>query len=169
MKLLHAFWLAVLLVGCHEKQPDEPIVFAPKEFFDSAQTAAGDGIVYIAGTLTGPGIGYQNNTTAIACYLDLRECFTYSVNQIGPNQIGRLDAPVRYPVTEWDEHKIVARDVGDAADCNMVTITIDRKSESALWVTEPTNQTRTQCKDANNKILKWTVEDSPGWKTVFRK
>jgi len=166
MNLRYTLWLVLLLVGCQGKQSDQQIMFATKAFFDSAQTSIGDGSVYIAGTLTGPGIGYPNNTTAITCYLDRRECFTYSVEQIGPNQVSRLDSPMRYSVTKWDGHEVVATGAGD---CGKVTITIDRKSESALWVTEPVNQTRTQCKHANTKVLKWAVEDPPAWKALQRK
>ena len=169
MKIRFALCLVLLLLGCQGRQPQQQIIFDSKAFFDSAQTAVADGEVYVAGTLTGPGIGYPNNSTAITCYKDRKECFTYSVAQIGPNQIGRLDSPMRFPITKWDAHEVVARGTGDAVECSVVTITIDRKSETALWVTESINQTRVQCRDANTKLLKWTIEDPPAWKAITPK
>jgi len=38
--------------------------------------------VYVAGTLTGEGVGYPNNSVAITCYKDGMECLTISVDQI---------------------------------------------------------------------------------------
>lgn len=156
--------IALLVLGCTGRDAEQQIVFAPKAFFDGGQS----GYVYIAGTLTGAGIGYENNTTVIVCYADRKECLTYSVQQIGRNQVGRLDAPIIYPVIKWDDHEVVATETGDVAACNKVTISIERKSETALWVTEPINQSRAQCKNANTKILKWTIEDSPAWKAMSK-
>ena len=169
------FWTKVLLtcmgfaalLGCKELQkPPQQIIFPSKTFFDGEQIG---GYVYVAGTLTGEGLAYPNNTTVIACYAKRRECLTYSVEQIGPNQIGHVDAPLDYPVIKWDAYEIVASGTGDAGPCSKVTISIVRKAETALWVTEPINQSRSQCKNANTKILKWTIEDSPGWAAIFRK
>jgi len=88
------------------------------------------------------------------------ECLTYMVEQIGPNQVGRLDAPTIHPVTKWDAYEIVAVDDVDLMHCRRVTISIVRKSETAVWVEEPINQSRAECKDAETKILKGTIEDS---------
>ncbi len=97
-------WLLVTVIialGCAPKgERQQEIVFDRKAFFDSAQTT-GDGYVYVAGTLTGEGVQYKNNTTAVVCYKDRMECLTYGVNQIGSNQIGRLDSPLAYPITKW--------------------------------------------------------------------
>jgi len=94
--------LAIVLValGCtRHAELDQQIVFASKAFYDSAETT-GEGYVYVAGTLSGEGVAYKNNTVAVTCYKDRMECLTYSVAQIGPNQVGRLDAPASYPVTK---------------------------------------------------------------------
>jgi hypothetical protein len=158
--------LALSLVGCKDNpKPNPQIIFSSKAFYDAGK-AAREGIIYIAGTLTGPDVGYPNNTTAVICYADRMECLAYSVEQIGPNQIGRLDMPMPYPVIKWDSAEVVAM---AAFQCAKVTISIVRQSESLLWVTEPINQSRAQCKNANTKILKWTIEDSPAWKAMFQR
>jgi hypothetical protein len=111
------FVLALVLLGCKGREPEQQIIFAAKSFYDNGKTTD-SGIVYIAGTLTGEDLGYKNNTTAVVCYADRMEC---------------------------------------------------RKSETAVWVTEPINQSRAQCKNSNTKILKWSIEDSPAWKAMFHK
>jgi len=158
--------IASMVLGCTDKDAKQNITFAPKAFYDSGKAFEN---VYMAGTLTGPGVAYENNSTVVACYKDRMECLTYSIEQIGPNQVGRLDAPVFYPVTKWNESEIVATDAGEAIGCRKDTITISRKSESALWVVEPINQTHPECKNATNSVLKWTIEDSPGWKALSKK
>ena len=145
--------------------PEHPqIVFDTKAFFDSGD--GGYGSVYIAGTLTGDGVAYKNNTVAVTCYQERMQCLTTSIEQIGPNQVGRLESPETYSVAKWTPYEIVAtRDPG-AVDCRRVTISIVRKSEMALWVEEPINQSSAACKNADTKILKWTIEDSPAWKAL---
>jgi hypothetical protein len=45
-----------------------------------------------------------------------------------------------------------------------------RDLRTAVWVEEPVNQPVNQgvafCKDADMRIYKWTIEDSPVWKAV---
>lgn len=157
--------IVLVALGCTRHESEQQIVFASKAFADSAQTG-GEGYVYLAGTLTGEGIPYKNNTVAVTCDKDRMECLTYSVEQIGPNQLGRLAAPTSYPVTKWNAYEIVATGAGDAVDCRKVTISIVRKSETAVWVEEPINQSHAACKDADTRLLKWTIEDPPGWKAL---
>ena len=146
--------------GPTEQQPG--IIFASKTFFDSAQTT-GDGYVYVAGTLTGEGLAYENNTTAIACYKERMECISYGVNQIGPNQIGRLDSPRAFSITKWDVSEIVAAGNRLPGDCHQETISIVRQSQLAVWIVEPINQASAACKDADTRLRKWTIEDAPFW------
>jgi hypothetical protein len=162
------FILALVLLGCKGSEPEQQIVFASKSFYDDAKTN-GSGMIYVAGTLTGEDLGYKNNSTVVACYADRMECLTYSVEQIGPNLIGRLDMPVSYPVIKWNSDEIVASGQGDWINCNKVTISIIRKSETTIWVTEPINQSNAQCRNSNTKILKWSIEDPPFWKATLRK
>lgn len=162
----HVWAVAVIIVtlSCSpQREREQQIVFDRKAFFDSAQ-ATGDGYVYVAGTLTGEGVPYKNNTTAIVCYKDRMECISYEVKQIGPNQIGRLDSPLAYPITKWDSQEIVAVGPGDAANCRKVTINIVRNTELVTWVEEPINQASAACRNADTRLLKWTIEDSPFWR-----
>jgi hypothetical protein len=144
---------------------DENLMFGEKVFYD-ASGSWGEGDVYITGTLTGPGVTYKNNSVAITCLHDRRECVTYSIEQIGPNQVGRLDAPAFWPVTQWSRYEVVASGPGDFPNCHRVTISIQRDRQTALWVTEPINQASSACKGANTQLYKWTVEDSPGEKAL---
>jgi hypothetical protein len=135
------------------------IIFAPKNYYDSEQMVA------ISGTLTGPGMAYPNNTYSIGCYQERKECWLTSVNAIGDEQVGRMDAPYEYDIRSWTNNEIVA--VYDGAfGCFKTTITIARTTKELLWVEEPVNQTKPFCKDAENKIRKFSIEDSPGWKRV---
>lgn len=122
--------------------------------------------VYVAGTLTGSGIGYKDNTTAITCYKDKMECLVNSVEGISENscQISRLDSPISYPVIKWDDSLIVASTENpyDNFSCSKTTINIDRKSKVTEWVQEPINQSVLSCKNSDNKTYKWTIED-PSW------
>ena len=159
------FVLAVWLSSANAQKEDENIVFAPKNFADSAQIGL-DGSVTISGTLTGEGLSYRNNTYSIACDRGRKECLVSSVHQIGQNQIGRLDSPESYPVKKWSPFEVVATEETSDRSCTRVTITISRKSETALWVQEPINQTLPACLKSETKTYKWTIEDSLGWKKM---
>jgi hypothetical protein len=143
---------------------NQDIVFGKKVYYDSGQTT-GDGFVYITGSLTGDGVAYKNNTVMVACYKDRKECLFSSIGQIGHNQIGRLDWPTEYPITTWNPYEVIA--TGNyAVNCRKVTISVVRKTETAVWVEEPINQARAECKDANTKLYKWTIEDSRFWNSL---
>lgn len=150
------------------RTPVARIMFARKAYFDAARSGR-DEYVYVAGTLTGDGVGYENNTTAITCFRDRMECLTYSIQQIGANQVSRLDSPVMYPVIKWDAHEIVASGSADAFACRKLTISIARTSQTVVWVEEPINQGAAACKDSEMRVLKWTIEDPPGWKALESK
>jgi hypothetical protein len=139
------------------------IVFAKKNYYDSPA------VVAVSGTLTGEGLAYPNNTYSIACYQDRKECWATSVNAIGASQIGRMDAPYNYNIRKWSAYEVVAGDNDGTFGCFKTTITIDRKSEQVLWVEEPINQTTVSCVKSENKIKKYTIESSPGWKRTFGK
>src|SRR4051794_25760126 len=107
---------------------DDDIVFAPKNFSDLG------GSVAVSGTMTGDGIAYKNNTYAILCVKSNEECLVTHIEQIGPNQIGRLDYPSIYPIMSWTPNLVVASEPLSSLGCTRTTITIDRKAETALWV-----------------------------------
>ena len=89
-----------------------------------------------------------------------------SIEQIGDHQIGRIDCVSIYPITKWNAYEITAAEELSDYGCSRTTITITRKSQNALWVEEPVNQTRPQCLKSYGKVRKFTIEDSLGWKRV---
>ena len=91
--LLRSLWVT-------SDEPSSEVIFDNKVFYDTEQTAFSDGVVSISGTLTGEGVGNKNNTVTITCYQDRMECVTYSIAQIGPSQLGKLDVPSIFPITK---------------------------------------------------------------------
>jgi hypothetical protein len=158
--------VSIILLRSLWTTSDEPsdVIFDTKVFYDTGQTGVGDGVVSISGTLTGEGVGNENNTATVTCYQVRMECLTYSIAQIGPNQLGGLSVPSIFPVTKWNNDEIVAVESGDTVACRKATISIDRKTETAAWVEGPINQTHPACKGTHTKIYKWTIEDPPFWK-----
>jgi len=162
-----AFGALIYLETRNKPAQDDSILFAPKNFYDSKEKQLGEfGYVAISGTLTGKGLGYPNNTHAVSCIGAYKACFISSVSQIGHDQIGRMDNPYAYPIVKWTEYEVVAQDEPSLIGCLRVTITIDRKSEALLWLEEPINQTKPNCKDADTTIRKYSIEDPPGWKRM---
>jgi hypothetical protein len=151
------------------QKPDQEIVFAKKSFWDHKPAVIGEGYVSFSGTVTGAGVGYPNNTYSYTCFEDRKECWSSYIEQIGGNQIGRMDAPTPHPIVRWTPNEIVAIDEASASTCVKLTMTIDRRREQVLLLQEPVNQTKPICKDADTKTYKWTIEDSPGWQKIFGK
>jgi len=142
---------------------DDDILFAQKNFADGGLA------VGISGTLTGDGVMYKNNTRSISCIKDKGECIIASIEQIGDHQIGRLDYVYTMPITRWTELEIVAADEPNDWSCVRNTVFLQRKAETALWVQEPTNTAKPQCKTADSNVRHWTIEDSLGWKRLHGK
>lgn len=141
----------------------DDIVFAQKHFADLGE------YVGISGTLTGDDVAYKNNTYAIACVKDRQECLVTYIEQIGPSQLGRLDYPIGYPIVSWTPTQVVASEPLVGIGCSRVTITINRKTEAAMWVEEPVNQSTPQCAKSDGRVRKYTVEQSIGWKRLHGK
>jgi hypothetical protein len=147
------------------------IIFGAKAFSDSAKSNfnyLGYDIVSVTGTLTGDGIAYKNNSYSVTCYEDRRECLVYSVDEIGDNQVGYLEIPTFYPIMKWTPDEIVASEhvVPLVPRCTKITISLERKTEEAVWVEEPINQAIAACKNADTQIRKFTIESPPFWKTM---
>jgi hypothetical protein len=77
-----------------------------------------------------------------------------------------MDFPLASPIVKWNDYEIVAQEELSPIGCSRVTLTIDRKSQALLWLEEPANQTKPNCKDADTNIRKYSIEDSPGWKRL---
>jgi hypothetical protein len=133
---------------------DEDIVFPAKVF------SAAKAYVAAKGTITADWVGYKNNTYSILCVRD--ECTVANVEQIGPKQLSSIDGPTTYPVKQWTEDGQVVAE--DDALCSRITITLDRRTETVLWVETPINQTALACKNADNAVRKATLETSLYWR-----
>jgi hypothetical protein len=150
------------LVASNKTAAETDVVFAQKNFYD------GEEMIGLSGTMTGAGIAYPNNSYSIGCYRDRKECWLTSVEQIGRNLMGRMDAPYAYEISKWTPNEVIAGADGSLG-CFKTTITIGRKTQDVLWVEEPVNQTQPRCKNADTKIRKYSFDDSPGWKKIFGK
>ena len=147
-------------------QVDNEILFAEKVFYDSGSNASYP-MVIVSGTLTGPGLAYPNNTFVVACEHQVMSCDAAHVDQIGYNQIGRMENPSIFQIRKWDQNEIIADDeAAGSIACAKTTITIERKQGTLLWVEEPINQARPMCEHSDAGVRKYTVEDSPGWKKL---
>jgi hypothetical protein len=141
--------------------PTQNIIFPDKNFVGDKNDPLFDQFVGVSGTLTGEGVGYPNNAVNVACYKDDSHCYVTEVDQIGPNQIGDLYPPDVFDIATWNAFLVSATYKGE---CFRTTINIDRNSTATEWVQEPINQSSIQCKDADNKLYKWTVDAPPLWK-----
>jgi hypothetical protein len=119
---------------------DDQIMFARKNFFDTKQTGMDFGLVAISGTLTGKGLAYPNNTYAVSCNKEYKTCVVSFVQQIGHNQVGRMQDPFIYPIVKWNDYEVVAQEEPSPIGCFRVTLTIDRKSQALLWLPIRQNQ-----------------------------
>jgi hypothetical protein len=155
----------LLLLGCTpDKTTDETILFGPKRF-NVMPFGPGLEQVFVSGTLTGDGVGFPDNTYSIYCRQDSMDCWITDVVQVAPNQIGDLQVPINYAVTRWDADVVV---VGSANlyPCRRDTISLQKRTQTVVWVQEAINQTDAQCLKSDTKLYKWTIEDSPGWKKM---
>lgn len=153
--------LAFFIYVHNEKEANDDILFAQKIFFDE-----GDVTLAVSGTLTGKGLAYRNNTYGITCRKEQGECWITYIEQIGRNQIGRIENPYAIPITRWNTYEVIASEEVYDWTCSKTTITISRKTQTVLWVEEPINHTRPSCTHASTEIHKYTIEDNPGWKRI---
>lgn len=163
------WWLsaiAILLVGCSPKErPDDRILFGPKRF-NVIPFGPGLETIAVSGTLTGEGIDYANNSVLIYCRQEAMDCWIVDIAQVGPNQIGDLQIPTNYAVTRWDAD-VVVMGSANLYPCRRETISIQKRTQSVVWVQEPINQTDANCLKSDTKLYKWTIDDSPKWRAMF--
>jgi hypothetical protein len=137
---------------------EDDLIFPMKTFFATKD------FVGAKGTLTADWVGYKNNTYSILCLPT--ECIVASVEQIGAKQVSDIDGPISYPVIHWTQNDdVVAQDDNF---CARITMTLDRRTETVLWVQTPINQTTMTCKNADNDIRKATLEPSLFWRKSQR-
>ena len=142
------------------EQSENSIIFGEKFYYEA------DDALYVAGTMTGPGIAYPNNTVGLTCYRVRNYCSYTSVHATGANHIARMDPPNEYDIVKWDDEEIIAEDQS-MIDCQKITITIARKARQVAWVEEPINQTEPSCVNSTTATAKYTIENSPGWKRIY--
>jgi len=143
-----------------EPSGNNNIIFGEKFYYENPDEDA----VYVTGTMSGSGIAYPDNTVGLTCYRDRNYCSYTSVYAIGANHIVRIDPPSEYDIVKWDGDEIIAE---DQFNCQKITITIARKARQVAWVGEPINQTEASCVNATAEMVKYTIENSPGWKRIF--
>jgi len=85
MRVIAAIALFFIMISSSNGWGEE-IRFDSKNYSDNADLAVG-----ISGTMKGDGVIYKNNTYAIWCMKERRECLVSSIAQIAPNLMGRLD------------------------------------------------------------------------------
>ena len=139
--------------------------------FDTIKVfSASDMSLYVFGTLTGDGVPYPNNSMSVTyerAGTTLNDwpgkCLVVEVDQIGDNQIGRIDAPQVYPIARLSNYEIVATDDPERLHrCRITIISINRKTELVTWIEQPNPQADpVDCVNAETKRFKWTIE---GWR-----
>lgn len=146
---------------------DQPtIIFNMKNFTDT-----GD-MVHVEGTLTGDGIGYKNNRSALTCYHDTEECISTHIDVQG-NQVFSIGPPVTFTVRLWTEDRIVADFAVFCGTKPKSGFPDDpllkekwNSNASDTWIIDRTRQTAElsdhPCLGA--KTYHWTIEDPPFWR-----
>jgi hypothetical protein len=141
------------------------IAFSSKGFVDFDGY---DPYITVNGTMAGDNEAYPNNTYGIRCFKKQMLCWIASVEQYADHPklaVSNMNGPYAVKVVEWIPDEVVAGDDGSDG-CVKTTITISRKTKELLWVDEPVNQTQPFCKDADTKIRKRWIEDSPTMKKL---
>jgi hypothetical protein len=146
---------------------DEPlIIFGMKDFTDT-----GD-MVHVEGTLTGDGIGYKNNRSAVTCYRDTRECIVTHI-EAGGRQVFSIGLPDIFTVRVWKPDRIVADfavSCGEKPKSSFPDNPLSKEewqsTASDTWIIDRARQTAklTDHPCLGAKIYHWTVEDPPFWK-----
>jgi len=145
-----------------EPSRNNNIIFGERFYYENPD----EEVVYVTGTMTGPGIAYPNNTVGLTCYRDRNYCSYISVHATRANRIARMDPPNEYDIVKWDDEEIIAEDQS-TVDCQKITITIARKARQVEWVEESINQTEAGCVNPTTAMVKYTIENSPGWKRIY--
>jgi hypothetical protein len=167
------FWFSVSILilsyynyGKFEKNKQidkDDIVFGLKVFTISG--SHNNKILSATGTWTGDGIAYKNNSSRIICYQKEHVCTLQSVEQIGEKQVSNIDFPTYYDLKKWESDLIIAT-LQNELGCLNSTITILPKIETAVLSTDYYEYNKENCKTADKKSYKWTLEDSLFWQRM---
>jgi hypothetical protein len=164
--------LAGIAPAAADDEPDEPlIIFEMKNFTDT-----GD-MVHVEGTLTGDGIGYKNNRSAVTCYHDTRECTATHIEAAG-RQVFYNGLPNIFTVRVWKPDRIVADfavPCGEKPKSSFPDSPFSKEewqsTASDTWIIDRARQTAelTDHPCLGAKIYHWTIEDPPFWKKAKSK
>ena len=100
-KHLLAFILLVALIAPAAADDEPLIIFNMKNFTDTGN------MVHVEGTLTGDGVGYKNNRSALTCAHDTGECIATHIDTEG-RQAFSIGPPVIFTIRLWTADRIVA-------------------------------------------------------------
>jgi hypothetical protein len=135
--------------------------------FDDKRYQDGENLVYVAGSRTGQGVSYPDNTMAIVCWRAKMQCWMASVEGISKDscQIGRMEWPTSLPIIRWSDREIVAAEPEPSVACSKLTVVIDRGLHTTLLINEPINIKSSSCPGPQTSIEKSTLED-PRWRNL---
>lgn len=139
--------------------------------FDDKRYQDGEGLVYVAGSRTGQGVSYPDNTMAIVCWRAKMQCWMASVEGISKDscQIGRMEWPTSLPIISWTDQEIVAAEPEPSVACSKLTVVINRKLHATLLIDEPINIKTSSCPGSRTSVEKSTLEDSRWRNLMFGK
>jgi hypothetical protein len=139
-------WLISAAAFADDKPPS--IIFNLRSFVDTE----GLGFIHVEGTLTGEGLAYKENRSAISCYRDRKECIGTHFDAEGM-QVFSLHSPEFYTIRAWTPNRVTA-DTTTACG-GLETWIIDRTKQTAELTTRPCSEEMT---------YHWTIEEPPFWR-----
>ena len=163
-KHLLSLILAYLTMIAPVAAADEPpqVIFNPRVFSDMGDT------VHVEGTVTGDGIGYKNNRSALTCYQQRKECLVVHMESEGM-QVFSIGPPSVFTIRVWTADRITADLDAPCGNPPSARFKDDwQVTESHTWIIDRTRQTA-ELVDHNclgAKTYHWTIEDPPFWGEV---
>jgi len=127
-------WLAMAPAAADEEQ--RLIIFNPKNFIDTGH------MVHVEVTLTGDGIGYKSNRSAVTCYHDQeQECLSSHIDAQGL-QVFSIGPPMIYTIRLWTPDRIVADSATPCGDQPLTQLKKDWQTTlSMTWIIDRERQT----------------------------
>lgn len=136
---------------------EEPWALPDFQYFE--YNPPGAEAVFITGTLIGDHVGYSVNTWNIHCIKSDSVCRVADVEEIGRRQLGEINV-ADWPVSSWTPTTIVAVDtLGPTQSCARNTITIDRRTKTVRFLSEPVNSDSDFCTKGRKLMGPPAVED----------
>ena len=90
------------------------------------------------------------------------ECWSFKIEQIAFNQIGDLHSPNVFLIRKWNGDKVAA---DNGTNCPRICITLDRKTQTAIWVQGVSNARNdledNPCTYPDKQTHEWTIAGPP--------